>query len=232
MSQRWSDLLFAHWTVPMAALRALVPERLDIETFDGTAWIGAVPFRMERVRPRWCPALPWVSTFPELNLRTYVKLDDRPGVFFFSLDATNPIAIHLGRRWFSLPYFRARMICERQGDLISYRSARKHAGAPGAHFEGRYGSVGEVFHAAPGTLEHFLTERYCLYASGGSVGGLPDDLYRAEIHHVRWPLQRAEASIAADSILGSVGLQGVTQRTPHLLFARSIDVRVWPSRRV
>jgi uncharacterized protein YqjF (DUF2071 family) len=232
MSQRWCDLLFAHWPVPVETLRPLIPERLEIETFDGTAWLGAVPFRMEAVRPRWLPALPWLSSFPELNLRTYVRLDDRPGVFFFSLDATNPIAVETARRFFVLPYFRARIACEPEGDALAYSSTRAHAGAPSARFEGRYGPTGDVFSAAPGTLDHFLTERYCLYASPASVGGSSEALYRGEVDHAPWPLQPAAATITVNSLLDFVGLDSVASRTPRLLFARRLAVRVWPPRRV
>jgi len=232
MSQRWCDLLFAHWPVPVAALRAQIPERLEIETFDGTAWIAVVPFRMEAVRPRGLPTAPWLSAFPELNLRTYVTLGDRPGVFFFSLDANNPVAVSLARRWFFLPYFRARISCEPDGEAIVYRSTRTHAGAPSARFEGRYGATGGVFRARSGSLEEFLTERYCLYANRASVGGPADDLYRAEVHHGPWPLQPAAATIEVDSLLRSVGLGDAAERTPHLLFARSLDVRVWPLRKI
>lgn len=231
MSQRWCDLLFAHWPVPMAALRPRIPERLEIETFDGTPWIGVVPFRMEAVRPRWLPAVPWLSAFPELNLRTYVRLDDRPGVFFFSLDATNPVAVSLARRLFLLPYFRAEMACERRGEAVAYRSKRVHPGAPGARFEGRYAPAGEVFQAEPGSLEHFLTERYCLYTSGASVGRASGELYRGEIHHGPWPLQPAEATLAVNTLLDPVRPEGAAGEAPHLLFARSLDVRVWPLRR-
>lgn len=241
MSQRWRDLLFAHWPVPVEVIRSQIPQRLEVETFDGAAWIAVVPFRMEAVRPRWLPAMPWLSSFPELNLRTYVRLENRPGVFFFSLDAGNPVAVSLARRWFYLPYFRARMTCSPQGDGVVYRSERVHAGAPGARFEGHYGPVGDPFHAVPGTLEHFLTERYCLYASsaststgvGGASGDLDrGDLYRAEIHHAPWPLQPAQATIDVNSLLESVGVESPAGQAPHLLFARRLDVRVWRLRRV
>lgn len=232
MSQRWCDLLFAHWPVPVAALRRWVPERLEIETFDGTAWIAAVPFRMEAIRPRGLPALPWLSAFAELNVRTYVRLGDRPGVFFWSLDAANPIAVSLARRWFLLPYFRAHMSCESRGEGLVYSSRRVHPGAPEACFEGEYGPAGEVFHATPGTLEHFLAERYCLYASSRSVGGAKDELYRAEIDHAPWPLQQADAKLEAHSLLAPVGLEDATHQAPHLLFARRLDVVVWPPRKV
>lgn len=231
MSQRWCDLLFAHWPVPMAALRSRIPERLEIETFDGTPWIAVVPFRMEAVRPRWLPSVPWLSAFPELNLRTYVRLGDRPGVFFFSLDAANPIAVSLARRLFLLPYFRAEMTCEGRGDAVAYRSERVHRGAPSACFEGLYGPAGNVFRARPGSLEHFLTERYCLYASGASVGRASDDLYRGEIHHGPWPLQPAEATLTVNTLLDSVPPEATSRQAPHLLFARSLDVRVWPLRK-
>lgn len=232
MSQRWSDLLFAHWPIATTALRPLIPERLELDTFDGVAWIAAVPFRMEAVRPRGLPPVPWLSRFPELNLRTYVRLGNRPGVFFFSLDATNPVIVSMARRWFFLPYLRARITCERKGDTIAFAATRTHAGAPDARFEVQYGPVGDRFHAAPGTLEHFLTERYCLYASRGSVGGASNHLYRAEVHHQPWPLQQAEATLGVNSLLEAAGLGGAAEQAPHLLFARSLAVRVWPLREV
>ena len=231
-SQRWSDLLFAHWPVPVETLRPQIPEQLEIDTFDGVAWIGVVPFRMEAIRPRWLPAVPWLSRFAELNLRTYVTLDDRPGVFFFSLDASNPVAVSLARRMFFLPYFRARMSCRAEGDAIAYRSTRTHRGAHPVDFEGQYGPAGDVFHARPGTLEHFLTERYCLYSSGDSVGRVQSGLFRAEIHHGPWPLQPANATIEVNSLLESIGADGFPRQPPHLLFARKIDVRVWGLREV
>lgn len=235
--QRWSDLLFAHWPVAADLLRPQIPERLELDTFDGTAWVGVVPFRMERVRPRWLPAVPWLSSFAELNLRTYVTRDGSPGVFFFSLDAANPVAVSLGRRWFYLPYFRARTTCSPEGDGIAYRSRRTHDGAPPARFEGRYGPAGDVFHAAPGTLEHFLTERYCLYSSGISVGrprrGVGEEpVYRMEIHHAPWPLQPATVTVTVNTLLASAGLEAPAEQPPHVLFARKLDVRAWPLREV
>lgn len=232
MSQRWSDLLFAHWPVPVAALRSHIPERLAIATFDGTAWIAAVPFRMEAVRPRGLPAVPYLSTFPELNLRTYVTLGDRPGVFFFSLDAASRVAVVLGRRWFNLPYLRARIACEREGDGLAYRSTRTHPEAPPVRFEARYRPTGDVFQATPGTLDHFFTERYCLYASPASVGRPSEELYRAEVDHPPWPLQLAEAELEAGALLESAGVGSAATETPRLLFARRLDVRMWPLRRV
>jgi uncharacterized protein YqjF (DUF2071 family) len=217
--------------MPVEALRPWIPARLEIDTFHGEAWVAAVPFRMVNVRPRWLPPIPGLSSFPELNLRTYVRLDDRPGVFFFSLDASSRLAVRMARRFFYLPYLDARIGWESRGAGIVYRSERVHRGAPGARFEAAYAPAGEVFHAEPGSLEHFLTERYCLYASPGSVGGPGGLLYRAEVHHPPWPLQPAEAEVDAGSLLESAGLPA-PEREPLLLFARSLDVQVWPLRRV
>src|ERR671917_113023 len=165
LSMRWHDLLFMHWPVRENVLRPLIPSALTLDTFDGSAWLGVVPFRMSGVRPRSLPRVPWLSDFPELNVRTYVTAEGKPGIWFFSLDAHNPIAVRLARVTFSLPYFDAEMSCHVVGDEVRYRSVRTHRGAKDARFAGRYRPVGGSFNSRPGTLEHFLTERYCLYSA-------------------------------------------------------------------
>jgi uncharacterized protein YqjF (DUF2071 family) len=218
--QSWCDLLFAHWPVPAAVLRPLVPRELEIQEFDGTSWIGVVPFRMEGVMRRPLPDLPWISAFPELNVRLYVERDGRPGVWFLSLDATNPVAVWAARRFFHLPYFRADIAIQANGARFDYRSRRANAaGSPG--FEAFYAPIGDVYQAKPGTLEHWLTERYCLYAA--SPRGA---LSRTEVHHVPWPLQRAEATISRNDMARPFGLS--LDGPPALLhFSRRIDVVVW-----
>ena len=219
--QSWSDLLFAHWPVPAEALRRLVPEPLTIDTFDGTSWIGLVPFRMHGVMLRPLPDLPYVSAFPELNLRLYVTLGDRPGVFFLSLDAANRLAVWAARRFFHLPYVHARMHLEADGDAVRYASHRLDP-PRGTEFRAAYGPTGAVYASQPGTLEHWLTERYCLYAQ--SPRGR---LYRAEVHHLPWPLQPAEATIERNDLFDPHGLD--IEGPPTLLhFSRRIDVVVWP----
>src|SRR5688572_17977314 len=156
--QSWLDLLFLHWPVPAAALRPLIPAALELQERDGAAWLGLVPFRMEGVMRRPLPDLPWVSAFPELNVRTYVELDGKPGVWFLSLDATNALAVWAARRFFHLPYFRADMRLSQSGDSIDYVSARRQSSFA---FRGAYRPLGAVYDSAPGTLENFLTERYC-----------------------------------------------------------------------
>lgn len=220
--QSWCDLLFAHWPVPAAALRARVPAPLQIQEFDGTSWIGVVPFRMQGVMHRPLPDLPWISAFPELNVRLYVEYDGKPGVWFLSLDATNLAAVWTARLLFHLPYHRARIKVEARGDRYGYDSARSDGRA---RFRGEYGPASPVYRATPGTLEHWLTERYCLYAQA------PDGaIWRTEVHHAPWPLQQASATIAENSMLAPHSLS--VAGPPALLhFARQIDVVVWSPQR-
>jgi uncharacterized protein len=225
-AMRWHDLLFMHWPVPCQALRASIPPSLLIDTFDDTAWIGVVPFRMTGVRPRALPPLPWLSAFPELNVRTYVTTGGKPGVWFFSLDAANPTAVRLARILFHLPYYDARMATERSGDHVRYTSHRTHRGAPAAAFRGRYYPTGLVSYAAPGTLAHWLTERYCLYAADRH-----GQVWRGDIHHARWPLQSAEAVVGVNTMTQQIGLT-LPDTRPLLHFARRQDVVGWTLRRV
>lgn len=221
MAQTWHDLLFAHWPVPPDILRARIPPGLTLDTYEGQAWVGVVPFRMTGVRLRGLPALPPVGAFEELNVRTYVVRGDRPGVYFFSLDAASRVAVTLARRWFHLPYHQARMSLGRADGWVHYRSDRIGVGG-GARFVGRYRPTGDVNPAAPGTLAHWLTARYCLYAVGSN-----GHLYRAEIDHRPWPLQPAEAEIEVNTMAAAANV-ALPTAPPLLHFARRLDVVVWP----
>jgi uncharacterized protein len=229
MAQTWHDLLFAHWPVAASALRPFIPPSLDIDTYDGTAWIGVVPFRMTGVRPRALWAVRGLSAFPELNVRTYVRPRDarwgRPGVWFFSLDAGNPIAVAVARRVFHLPYFRARMSANADGDAIAYHSRRVHRGAPPATFEARYAPAGDAVPARPGSLEDWLTSRYCLYTQDRHAR-----LLRCDINHALWPLQPAEATMTTNTMTTPYGID-LPPVAPSLLFSRRLDVVVWRLRR-
>lgn len=216
--QSWLDLLFAHWPIDAARLRPLIPAELEIDQFDGSAWAAVVPFRMTGVMRRPWPDAPWVSAFCELNVRTYVTHGGKPGVWFLSLDATNPLAVWAAKRWFHLPYHRARMALRPEGDAFHYTSRRVRGAA---EFRAWYRPTGEPYEARPGTLEHWLTERYCLYAA--SPRGA---LSRTEVLHAPWPLQPAEAEFSVNTMLeaNSVHVEG----PPALLhFARRVDVVVW-----
>ena len=226
MAQVWHDLLFAHWPLPVAALRRHIPAELEIDSYAGQAWLGVVPFRMSGVRLRGTPAVPGLSAFPELNVRTYVVAGGKPGVWFFSLDAANRIAVAVARAWFHLPYFRARMSCEERNGWTEYRSGRAHRGAACGVLNGRYRAVGEVFSARRGSLEHFLTERYCLYAADEK-----GQVLRGEIHHGPWPLQTAEAELTSNTMPEAAGIY-VPPANPLLHFSRRLDVVVWQPRRI
>jgi len=236
MAQTWHDLLFAHWPVNAAVLRNKIPAQLEIDRFGDFAWIAVVPFRMTGVRLRGAPAVPWLSEFPELNVRTYVTSGGRPGVWFFSLDAGNFLAVEIARAWFHLPYFRARMSCHEEDGhgedghgehgWIRYSSERTHGGASAAVLESNYRPIGEAFQPKPGTLEHFLTERYCLYAADGR-----GRIIRGEIHHLPWSLQIAEAEFSRNTMADAAGA-ALPAKKPLLHFARRQDVVVWAPQRI
>jgi uncharacterized protein YqjF (DUF2071 family) len=230
MQQSWHDLLFAHWPIAPEVMRPFIPPQLELDTYDGQAWLSVVPFRMSGVVPRGVPSVPWLSAFPELNLRTYVKLPapphalpaaSKPGVWFFSLEAANPIAVAIARRVFKLPYFRATMQLTDRGDRIDYTSTRTHTAAPPAQFVGSYGPTDGIYAARRNTLEHWLTERYCLYTVDRGK------LLRGEIHHLPWPLQPAQAQIATNTIAQAAGFS-LPPQPPLLQFARRLDVLIWP----
>ncbi|GCE08757.1 YqjF family protein [Dictyobacter aurantiacus] len=225
MKQSWHELLFAHWPIAPASLQALMPPAFKVDTFEGEAWVGIVPFRMSDVRPRGLFAVPALSAFPELNVRTYVSLDGRPGVYFFSLEAGNPIAVALARSIFHLPYYNALMRTQRIDNTINYRSQRTHRGAPSADFIGRYRPTGEVNYAQRHSIESWLTDRYCLYTNLGS------HLYRADIHHLPWPLQPAEMETTRDTMAASHNIH-LPDTDPLLYYSQHLDVLIWPIQRI
>jgi uncharacterized protein YqjF (DUF2071 family) len=191
MAQTWTDLLFAHWSVAPAMLDSLVPPQLPLDTFDGRAWIAVTPFGVRNTRLRPTLPMPFVSAFPEINVRTYVTVGGKPGIFFFSLDAGSALAVAAARCAYRLPYFRARMSIDRNGSVVQFASKRTSSEAPArAEFRARYRPAGAMFNASAGTLEHWLTERYCLYTLDDTRRVL-----RGDIHHPPWRLQPADADI-------------------------------------
>lgn len=223
---RWRDLLFAHSPIEVDALRPLVPRALDIDTFAGRAYVGIVPFQMEDVAPRGLPALPQVSAFPEVNVRTYVRHDGVDGVWFLSLDAGDRLAVEAARRGFHLPYFNASMSIERVGDRVRFLSERRDRRGRPASVDVRYGPIGPVQQAAAGSLEDWLTARYRLFALDGR-----GRLTRTEIRHAPWPLRSADAEFSVETLAAAGGLR-LPDEPPHLLFADRLDVRAWWPRRV
>lgn len=221
MTMTWETLLFAHWPVPATALRPLIPLSLEIDTFEGQAFVGIVPFSMCEVGPRLLPKPGWISTFLELNVRTYVTARGKPGVFFFSLDAANPIAVRIARYWYHLPYFNADMRLTKRDGWIEYLSERTHKGFPPGIFRGRYRPNGPVYESVAGSLDQWLTERYCLYAVDQK-----GTAHRGEIHHLPWPLQPAELELSINSVVDAHGFE-LPDQPPLLHYAERLDVVAW-----
>jgi uncharacterized protein YqjF (DUF2071 family) len=226
MRQTWDRLLFAHWPVPFDTLRPLIPASLELDRYDGEAWLGVVPFLMRNVRPRALPTVPGLSAFPELNVRAYVTVGGKAGVYFFSLDAGNALAVEIARRWFHLPYFRARFSVSQAGERMNYRSMRAPSGAPPAELDLVYRPTGPVYASIPGSLDAFLTERYCLYTT--EKGGR---LLRGEIHHQQWPLQPAEAEFQRNTMARAAGL-ALPDTPPLLHYAQHVETLAWSLARV
>ena len=216
-AQTWEDVLFCHWRVPPSSVRALVPPSLEIDTFDGSAWIGVLPFRLTGFRVRGLPAAPRLSSFPELNVRTYVTAGGRPGIFFVSLDAARRWAVIGARRLYRLPYYLARMSM-RKGDWIEFSSERV---GEARTFRARYRPTGPHSRPRAGTLEHFLTERYRLYTTDAAR------LLCGDAHHVPWSIQAAEAEIEENTIVpAEIELRG----EPLLHYSVRQDALIWPLR--
>ncbi len=216
LEMTWRDTLFAHWPVEPAVVDERLPAGLEVDTYDGRAYLGVVPFEMADLRPRGSPV---GLSFGELNLRTYVKRDGEMGVYFFSLDAEDRIGVSVARSAFRLPYYRARMTINRRNDEVRFRSHRTHAGKPPLSFDARYRPEGEVFTAEPGSLESFLVERYRFFTA--------DDrgrLWAGDIEHDLWRLRRASATIARNGTFAANGFDDRAGK-PHLLYAEPIDVR-------
>ena len=225
MTQTWHDLLFAHWPIAPELVAGKIPGQFELDLFDGRAWVGIVPFYMTNVAPRAFPALPWISAFPELNVRTYVRVDDKPGVYFFSLDAGNPLAVFAARALLNLPYYSASMRVSARAGAVTYRSRRRRRQS-GAELVASYRPTGPRFEALKGSIEHFLVERYCLYHLNHRARP-----YRLDIHHPPWPLQPAEAEFARNSMAEAAGIRLPSTR-PLLHFAKRQDMVAWPPKRI
>jgi uncharacterized protein YqjF (DUF2071 family) len=224
MGQTWIDLLFAHWRVPIEALQRVVPDRLTIQTYEGSAWLGITPFAVRGLRLRGTPPLPWVSDFPEINVRTYVTVADKPGVYFLSLDADSWAAVRAARLTYRLPYFRSSidMDVDGEGDgrRVSFDSVRTSEDGPAAEFSARYGPAGPRLPIEDGSLERWLAERYCHYTFDEELRP-----QRGEIHHPPWPLHPAWAEIATNTMTAPLGIP--LEGEPLFHFSPRQDVALW-----
>jgi uncharacterized protein len=221
MGQTWYSLLFAHWAVSPEALRPVIPKPLELDLRDGKAWLGVTPFVMAGLRMRGTPPLPWLSRFPELNVRTYVVYEGRAGIYFFSLDAARPAAVAAARRAYRLPYFHAEMSALHQGDTVRYESKRIDSRGPSAELRARYGPTGPRLPVHDGSLERWLAERYRLYVVDNRGRAL-----RGDIHHPPWPLQPAGATIELNTMARALGLD--LDSDPLLHYSARQDTVIWP----
>jgi uncharacterized protein len=221
MGQTWERLLFAHWPVDPAQLEAVVPPELPLDVVEGKAWVAVTPFEVKGLRVRGVAPVPVVSSFPEINVRTYVTIDGRPGIYFFSLDTSSRLGVETARRAYRLPYFHARQ----RFDGERFTTRRTQGDGPPAEFQTSYRPLGEPEPVAPGSLDHFLTERYCLYT-------LDEDrsVWRGDIHHRPWPLQAADADIELNTMGRQIGLE--LDGTPLLHYSERQDVVFWQLERV
>ena len=229
MAQRWNDLLFAHWPIPLNDLARMLPAGLEVDSFDGWGWVGVVPFWMDRVRTRGVGEMtfgvPGTTAFPELNLRTYVRSRQTglAGVYFFSLDAGSALAVLGARTLFHLPYYLAAMSRRTEADGTIHYESRRLLTRQSVRFRASYRGLGRAAGAemsAPGSMEHFLTERYCLFTP------FAGRLLVGHIHHRPWPLEAAEAEIEVNELAAAHGLT-LPNRPPVLHFARELDVSIW-----
>lgn len=228
MTQRWNDLLYAHWPVSAPEIAALLPEGLHVDTFQGSAWLGVVPFWLDRIKLRGFPSIPGVRRFPDLNLRTYVREErtGTPGVYFFSLDAGSLLAVAAARALFHLPYHWAEMQFQQKSEReFAFYSRRRFSPEP-VIFKAQYRGLGpsqKLAEGVSGTLEYFLMERSCLFTN--DLGGQP---VRANLHHVPWPLEEAEAEIEQNDLAASIGIRLPDQK-PVLHYSRRLAVYIWPT---
>lgn len=226
--QRWQTLLFLHWRVPISMLRPLIPKALEIDTFDGSAFVGLVPFTMRRVRPFWSPPVPGISNFHETNVRTYVHYHGRdPGVWFFSLDAASRLAVWIARTFWRLPYHFSQMSLQfRSDEKIRYLMERSYPAPVPAAADIVCQPKGKASAPTPGSLEHFLAERYILYTESA-----PNDLRIGRVHHPPYPLQSAELFGWNETLLSAAGIVRPEQ-PPLAHFAAGVDVEVFPLKRI
>ncbi|WP_139378302.1 YqjF family protein [Mesobacillus jeotgali] len=220
MTQEWHHTLFAHWPVPSASLREHVPRELEIDTFDGSAWIGIVPFKVKNTHGRMTPPIPFFSSYVEVNVRTYVSYGPRSGVYFFTLDANQLLAVIGAKAVFGLNYKQANIDFQEK-DYFELHSKRVPAGDVNAKLSLRYKPSSDIFFAEQGTLEHWFTERYCLWTKRGSK------LVRGDIHHTKWELQRANAELSQEMLIPFIN-QDLLTKPPLLHYNKYKKAFFWP----
>ncbi len=226
MSQSWRNLLFIHWPIPPEILRPHIPSTLEIDTYNRSAWLGVVVLVIEGIHPRGLSSISLTPTFPEINVRTYVHYDGKPGVFFLSLDVENWASNTIAKRWYHLPYKKAAVTFRKEGQTFYCKSVRKEKASPPFSFQVKYSPVSEVYFPKEGTLDHWLTERYCLFSSNNG-----SNIFCGEIQHCPWPLQKAEAEINRNTLLTRYKINS-TEIQPISYFSKGVDTLFWNIKKV
>ena len=228
MTQRWNDLLFAHWPIAGSVMDALLPDWLEADSYQGSAWLGAVPFWLDRIKIRGVPSIPGLRNFPDLNLRTYVRdrLTGTPGIYCFSVDSSNLLAVAVAHLAYHLPYKLAEMHLEQRSEREFAFYSRRRFTRPHVIFKARYRGLGPTHKTAeipPGSLEYFFSERNCVFSTNRA--GQP---IQANLHHVPWPLEEAEAEIERNDLGTAVGI-ALPNQEPVLHYSRRLAVYIWPA---
>lgn len=226
MRQSWRNLLFLHWPVPLEKLRPHIPSSLQIDTFHGSAWLGLILFVIEGIYPLGISKFSLTPKFPEINVRTYVKYNEKPGIYFMSIDVENWASLKIAKNWYHLPYHSAKISFGKQGQTFYCHSIRKENGNTPVSFKGQYGPISEVYYPKEGTLDHWFTERYCLYSSNNGV-----NIYCGEIHHRPWPLQKAEIEVDKNTLFTSYQFD-LSEIKPLAHFSTGVDSLMWNIKRI
>lgn len=226
MRQTWNNLLFLHWPISPKQLQPFIPSPLQIDIFNQYAWIGIIVFCMGGIYPRGFSLKSLTPKFKEINVRTYVLLNGKPGVYFLSLDVPDWASLTIAKRWYHLPYHPAKVSIQKEEQTFHCLSIRNGKANSPISFNGKFKPISEVFFPQEGTLEHWLTERYCLYST--KTG---DDIYCGEIHHRPWPLQIAEAEISHNTMFSPFEWD-LSDVKPISHYAEGMDTLIWNIKRV
>ncbi|PLT30818.1 YqjF family protein [Peribacillus deserti] len=225
IKQDWNDLLFLHWPVAVETIRDKIPERLELDLFEGAAWITITPFKVTGMRFHGLPPIPLLNAYLELNVRTYVRFNGIPGIYFFSLDADHLPSVIGAKTFFGLPYKLAKMSYKKENGVITFTNRRTPAGQAEEVFHASYKPEGDLFSAIPGTLDHWLMERYCLFTYRGS------QFYRGDIHHDKWEMNLARTDIEANS-MASILPESCYSQTPIVHYSPFRRVFFFPLHKV
>ncbi|MBS4197060.1 YqjF family protein [Lederbergia citri] len=224
MRQKWRDVLFMHLPIKPEKLQPYIPSAVEIDTFEDYAWLGVIVFKIDGIFPRGFPPVSIRPAFPEINLRTYVRCNDKPGIYFLSLDVDDWTSCSLAKRWLHVPYHPAKISFQKIEQSYHFESNRNH------HIpiicKGSYTPKSEIFYPENMTLDHWLTERYCFFSHNQK-----SNVYCLDIHHHPWPLQRAEATIHSNDLCRPFNFD-FENETPIFHYSQGVDALIWNIKKI